>query len=104
MLRAHIEKHKIGVIARAAHPPVLGAETQRLLLSPFLLRRQLIGPHLRRASGMVLAQRMAHPTLRHQDALEMRVSVEDDPEHVPRLADRKSTRLNSSHQKISYAV
>src|SRR5690606_39400072 len=31
------------------------------------------------------------------------VNVQDLMRHVPRLQDRKSTRLNSSHVKISYA-
>ena len=61
VLGADIEEHEIGVIALAAHAPVLRLETQRLLLGQFLLRRQVIRPHLGRARGVVLAQRVAHP-------------------------------------------
>src|SRR5256886_13588206 len=32
------------------------------------------------------------------------VTLEEPPEQIMREADRKSTRLNSSHSQISYAV
>src|SRR3712207_7158826 len=53
------------------------------------------------------------PMRRHKDALGIRVAGQDlltpgialdSRLHVDRLKDRKSTRLNSSHANISYAV
>ena len=86
MLGAEIEKHEIRAVAFATHAPFFGTEAQRLLLGHFLFRRQLIRPHLRRASWMVLAQRMSDPALRHQNALQMRMPVKNDSEHVPHFA------------------
>src|SRR5256886_13257618 len=38
------------------------------------------------------------------DVIRQRFKVVYHPDHVGRLLDRKSTRLNSSHSQISYAV
>src|SRR5205085_9907597 len=50
------------------------------------LRRQLKSSHLRAAGRMFLAQWMAAPPRRHQQASEGTVSFELNAEHVPRLA------------------
>src|SRR5207244_9766078 len=76
------------------------------------------GPHDLRArrrrtvAGMDVAQRHHEHALHgHLPAQEVRhrraeaaVAAEDGHRRGPRGADRKSTRLNSSHQIISYAV
>src|SRR5216683_3949181 len=49
------------------------------------------------ARGRVLARRLRHPLLRGGPAVATR-------RHAHRALDRKSTRLNSSHDQISYAV
>src|SRR5688572_31261323 len=43
------------------------------------------------------------PVRPHRPAAEVDVGLRDRPARPP-LADRKSTRLNSSHSQISYAV
>src|SRR5690606_40443344 len=52
--------------------------------------------------------RLQDPQRRQQQDGELdgaqRVVVERDQPHVAHVRDRKSTRLNSSHVKISYAV
>src|SRR5699024_11820765 len=50
--------------------------------------------------GSGAASAPAQLTVLHQDALALR----RDGENVPPRVDRKSTRLNSSHVSISYAV
>src|SRR2546428_3512237 len=41
---------------------------------------------------------------RHQDAVGFFRASPDAPSELVKLRDRKSTRLNSSHDQISYAV
>src|SRR2546428_682872 len=41
---------------------------------------------------------------RGYDVIEVKAANRLKPEHVPDVADRKSTRLNSSHDQISYAA
>ena len=78
---------KSRAVAAALHAPLFGAEAQRLLLGLLLLFGQLKRPHLRGARRMVLAQRMTlSSVVRHQDALQVRMPVEDDAEHVPHFA------------------
>ena len=86
VLRSDVEENEIRAVAFPAHAPFLGMEAQRLLLGCLFVRRQLIGPHLRRARRVLLTQRVAHPTLRHQEAFQMRMTVEDDPKHVEHFA------------------
>src|SRR5690606_41965711 len=56
-----------------------------------------VPPRLPARVGQAPRDRLDEP--RAQAALAVRV-----PRHVPHPRDRKSTRLNSSHVKISYAV
>src|SRR5258708_10147521 len=49
-------------------------------------------------------QRIAYLFRYELDKLEMRQAYESDRLDAPPARDRKSTRLNSSHQIISYAV
>src|SRR5688572_32253185 len=62
--------------------------------------RQLTDPHTRRV-GNGVCQGRGHGSLRGFPGSEKRLSRPVD--HVY-LEDRKSTRLNSSHSQISYAV
>src|SRR3712207_361092 len=64
-----------------------------------------------RAVGFLGAGGMADVYLVHDDLLERDVALKvlrrpyaDDEDFVMRFKDRKSTRLNSSHANISYAV
>src|SRR5262245_54865176 len=86
MLRPKIEEHKIGILAAAFESPIFRAKLQRRLLSVFLLFGQTELPHLGGARRMFFAQGVALPGRRHQDAPQMRMAVEGDAEHVPRLA------------------
>ena len=86
VLRPEVEEHEVGVFALPLHPPVLGAELQRLFLRFLLVVGQAEGRHLGGARGMVLAQRVALPGRRHQYPLEVGMAVEGDAEHVPDLA------------------
>src|SRR3712207_8126209 len=54
------------------------------------------GPFVRRS-----AHRLAQPAREHRQPV---VGEQGGAGHGPRRADRKSTRLNSSHANISYAV
>ncbi len=83
MLRADVEEDEVAAFAAALQAPLLGAEAQGFLLGFLLLRRKPVGLHLGGAGGMVLAQGMADPSGRHQDAPQAGMAVELDPEHVP---------------------
>ena len=87
VLRPDVQEHEVGVLVRRGQPPVLGPEAQGLLL---LARPASVGEdeaaHLGGAGRVVLAQRVALPGGRHQDAAQVRVAVEADAEHVPDLA------------------
>src|SRR2546422_11645166 len=55
--------------------------------------------------ALPIFQQGAKPALSAADVLEeLGIPVPDSPGHVGRRQDRKSTRLNSSHGYISYAV
>src|SRR5579883_3047956 len=83
MLRADVEEQEIGILARAAKAPFLGAEAQSVLLFLFLLRRKVERSHFGSARGVLLAKRMSLPGARHQDSFEVRMTCEADAEHVP---------------------
>src|SRR5436309_9777487 len=59
----------------------------------------------RSRGGVLRVDEQAHPSkhIAHLSALQQRAEVRDVLAWM-RLLDRKSTRLNSSHVKISYAV
>src|SRR5690606_42100043 len=68
-------------------------------------------PRRRRRSGAPAGYRRASPVARRQRSARNRRRADRDreaaietPTAAPRREDRKSTRLNSSHVKISYAV
>ena len=67
-------------------PEFLGIEAQRFLFGFLLVLGKLERAHLGGARRVVLAQRMAFPGLRHQNAAQARVAVEADAEHVPGFA------------------
>ena len=83
MLRSDVEEHEIGLFAPPRQSPLLGLELEGRLLGLLLLLRQLERAHLRGPCRVFLAQGMAAPGPRHQDATEVRMSLEPDPEHVP---------------------
>src|SRR2546422_4773202 len=74
-----------------------------LFRSPDLL--PLPHPHADEVIGTRLA---AHPNGERADTITLLVGIAADrpaaPDHAARKGDRKSTRLNSSHGYISYAV
>ena len=86
MLGTEVQENEIRAVPFTAHAPFFRTEAQRLLLGHFFLVRQLIGPHLRRASRMLFAQRVTDPGLRHQNPFKVRVTVKSDAEHVPHFA------------------
>src|SRR3989442_1930550 len=49
-------------------------------------------------------RRTERECVRHDDVRRHRRAAVGDHDRVPTAADRKSTRLNSSHVRISYAV
>src|SRR3712207_7532172 len=58
-----------------------------------------------RSDGDLLAERLGEPVEHRALRLVLRVArVDDLAADVPRDPDRKSTRLNSCHANISYAV
>src|SRR5688572_31514534 len=57
-------------------------------------------PAARRTAIEIQLAERDHLTRRHQHV----VAAEVDPLRIARPLDRKSTRLNSSHSQISYAV
>ena len=86
MLRAEVEEHEIvGAVARR-QSPALGLEAQRRLLLLDARFGHLKRAHLGGPRRMVLAQRVARPGRGQQDSRQVRVSSEDDPEHVPHFA------------------
>src|SRR5581483_1548920 len=67
----------------AASPPRTSSR------SPVVVSAGILDPlelHGDAADRVVLAQRVAEPVLRHEDAGEIGMAVEADPEHVVRLA------------------
>src|SRR3989442_7781523 len=65
----------------------------------------LAGRLMRDFGSIVLVLRRAVHNGRHHDAVGRRVAAKLVGDQTPwRTADRKSTRLNSSHVRISYAV
>src|SRR4029453_7532635 len=86
MLGTDVEENEIRTVAFTAHAPFLWTEAERLLLGHFFLVWQLIWPHLRRACRMLFAERVARPSLGHQNPFKVRVTVKSDPEHVPHFA------------------
>src|SRR3712207_7066552 len=64
-------------------------------LPAVLLEERVVHPHLRLAGGPPVGE----AEVAHRGAVEV-----DGGPAVEVLADRKSTRLNSSHANISYAV
>src|SRR2546430_6217516 len=58
--------------------------------------------HLRPRSVLEIGTHLGASTVHIAAAL--RKVQEDDPDQMHRITDRKSTRLNSSHSQISYAV
>src|SRR2546426_9066264 len=61
--------------------------------------------HLTPIGGAVLAQRMDDVLDEHHGAVDQNAEIDGAHRNqVGRKADRKSTRLNSSHLVISYAV
>src|SRR5687768_18360904 len=71
-------------------------------LHSFPTRRSSDLLHVRRVHEDLRARR-ARDLLNAADVVGVAVRA-DDPRYVADLADRKSTRLNSSHGYISYAV
>src|SRR5256885_6931047 len=55
-------------------------------------------------SGVRVAVTGAAPSVFREAAMEKALAAKFAPESVANIADRKSTRLNSSHLVISYAV
>src|SRR2546422_6134792 len=75
----------------------------RSTLFPYTtLFRSRVEPYAEHALGLVVVRREL--VLPVRDALPLRVVEERRGRHVERVRDRKSTRLNSSHGYISYAV
>src|SRR5437762_8061520 len=64
-------------------------------------RRRLVPPGARRVACACRSERVRQVDHRQAVAALLRAGLGADP---PRWADRKSTRLNSSHRCISYAV
>src|SRR3712207_8202894 len=64
-------------------------------------REELADPREEFAADQWLAAHLGRLRARHQDLVGRRL---DDGPRVEPLEDRKSTRLNSSHANISYAV
>src|SRR5438309_3663311 len=79
------------------HRAEVRADRQR-----FLHRREAALPRRGRRSVPVLAERPDEPGLLVPQPRREAVALGD--EHRPAGPDRKSTRLNSSHSSISYAV
>ncbi len=86
MVRAEIQKHEVGVLCLLAHAPLFRNEAQSLLLGVEKLRRHAEGIHLRGAGRMFLTQRVALPVGRCEDASQVRMPGEVDPEHVEYFA------------------
>ena len=86
MVRAHVKEHELGIAGLALHAPVFGLELQGVLFLVLALRVQVQRFELGRAGGVILAQRVALPGRRHENAAQVRVPVEGDPEHVPYFA------------------
>ena len=86
MLGPHVEEHEVGALVAALHAPVLGPEAERLLLPVLAVVGKLERTHLRGPGRMLLAERMAFPGERHEDAAQRRMPVEAHAEHVPNLA------------------
>ena len=86
VIGAQVEKHEVRVFRRAAHAPLLGHEPQTLLLRALEFRGHRERIHFRRASRVLLAQRVTLPMRRRENAAQVRMSLEVDAEHVVRLA------------------
>src|SRR3712207_8861102 len=56
------------------------------------------------APGLPLEDRLVHAVQLHVEVFVRAVAVDADDDALLALEDRKSTRLNSSHANISYAV
>ena len=83
MVWTQVEEHKLCVLSGAGHTPFLGFEQQRFLLLVLFFLVQAERFHFRGAGRMLLAQRVALPGGWQQDASQVGVAAELDPEHVP---------------------
>ena len=86
MLGTHVQENEIRAVAFTAHAPFLRTEAERLLLGHLLSRAAADTAPFPSREPDALCAADDHPGLRHQDALEMRMAVKDDPEHVPHFA------------------
>ena len=86
VVRAEVQEHVVVIVGRAAHAPFFGLEAQRFLLLILPQRIELERIELGRARRIFLAQRMAVPRRRQQDAPQMRMPVERDAEQIPHFA------------------
>jgi len=81
-----IEEHEIVIVGAAFHPPILGDEAQRLLLHILTQGIEMKGIKFGGARRIILAQRVAGPGGRQQDAAQTRVAFEADTEQIPDFA------------------
>lgn len=105
VLRTDVEEQEVGAVGLSLEAPVLGPEAQRLLLLLFAIVRELEDAHLGGAGGMLLAQRMALPRRRHEDAPQRAVTLEAHAEHVPGLAlvpARRRPEVGGGRQRGSF--
>src|SRR6185437_14652311 len=86
MLWPNVQEQDFAIGRAAPHTPFLGTEPQRLLLRELLLVRELEFAHLRCARRVILTQRVACPSTRHEDTDQVRMSGEADAEHIPHFA------------------
>src|SRR5690606_3955513 len=96
----------VGVVVEQYHRPWGEAGPEVAQRGDFRWRAVHVDVQVGDPVGVDLVQRLGHRT--HDDAM-VTPLCEDrthtvDPVDVHAVADRKSTRLNSSHVKISYAV
>src|SRR5690606_42055341 len=93
------------------HPPTATAFPYTPLFRSLAERLNALGKEARQAFLDRFRRRPADLTAEEEgdaiefvDQLEAKVSEPAEPEAADEEVDRKSTRLNSSHVKISYAV
>src|SRR5574340_1835519 len=94
--RASMSVAEIGAPHRLIAPDLVGAAGER---DPAGLEQVRAVREVEREARVLFDQQHGHPVL----AVDLAHDPEDLGDHQ-RRQDRKSTRLNSSHQKISYAV
>ena len=86
VLRADVQVHQRRVVLGARQAPLLGLEAQVLLPTVEVLARHRERAQLGAARRRLLAQRVPLPPGRREEAGEVRVPADVDPEHVPDLA------------------